>query len=202
VLTQISEILNSTIVGLTQEDLKQLRKTKREVEKINKKTKALKDNISDTISHLEESSIDTGHYYVQVLDYLREMAHSISFINKPSLDHVDNNHKALLEVQVEELTDMTRMIREFVRQVNQIINDNDTNQIPEVIEKQSRILKFIDTSRKKQVKRIKANEVGTRNSMLFLGILSESKNLMLQSVNLLKSYRDFTDYVNGNSEVV
>jgi Na+/phosphate symporter len=94
------------------------------------------------------------------------------------------------------------MIREFVRQVNQIINDNDTNQIPEVIEKQSRILKFIDTSRKKQVKRIKANEVGTRNSMLFLGILSESKNLMLQSVNLLKSYRDFTDYVNGNSEVV
>ncbi len=201
-LTQISEILNSTIVGLTQEDLKQLRKTSREVEKINKKTKALKDNISDTISRLEESSIDTGHYYVQVLDYLREMAHSISFINKPCLDHVDNNHKALLEVQIEELTDMTRMIREFVRQVNQIINDNDTNQIPEVIEKQSRILKFIDTSRKKQVKRIKANEVGTRNSMLFLGILSESKNLMLQSVNLLKSYRDFTDYVNGNSEVV
>jgi len=201
-LTQISEILNSTIVGLTQEDLKQLRKTKREVEKINKKTKKLKDNISDTISHLEESSIDTGHYYVQVLDYLREMAHSISFINKPCLDHVDNNHKALLEIQVEELTDMTRMIREFVRQVNHIINDNDTNQIPEVIEKQSRILKFIDTSRKKQVKRIKANEVGTRNSMLFLGILSESKNLMLQSVNLLKSYRDFTDYVNGNSDVV
>jgi phosphate/sulfate permease len=201
-LTQISEILNSTIVGLTQEDLKQLRKTSREVEKINKKTKALKDNISDTISRLEESSIDTGHYYVQVLDYLREMAHSISFINKPCLDHVDNNHKALLEVQVGELTDMTRMIREFVRQVNQIINDNATNQIPEVIEKQSRILKFIDTSRKKQVKRIKANEVGTRNSMLFLGILSESKNLMLQSVNLLKSYRDFTDYVNGNSEVV
>lgn len=201
-LTQISEILSSTIVGLTQEDLKQLRKTKREVEKINKKTKKLKDNISDTISRLEESSIDTGHYYVQVLDYLREMAHSISFINKPCLDHVDNNHKALLEVQVEELTDMTRMIREFVRQVNQIINNNDTNQIPEVIEKQSRILKFIDTSRKKQVKRIKANEVGTRNSMLFLGILSESKNLMLQSVNLLKSYRDFTDYVNGNTEVV
>ena len=130
------------------------------------------------------------------------MAHSISFINKPCLDHVDNNHKAFLEVQVEELTDMTRMIREFVRQVNQIINDNDTNQIPEVIEKQSRILKFIDTSRKKQVKRIKANEVGTRNSMLFLSILSESKNLMLQSVNLLKSYRDFTDYVNGHSEPV
>ncbi|MCD4683298.1 MAG: inorganic phosphate transporter, partial [Bacteroidales bacterium] len=73
-LTRISEILSSTIVGLTQEDLKQLRKTSREVEKINKKTKKLKDNISDTISHLEESSIDTGHYYVQVLDYLREMA--------------------------------------------------------------------------------------------------------------------------------
>ena len=201
-LTKISEILNSTIIGLTHEDLKQLRKTYREVEKINKKTKSLKDNISDTISHLEESSVETGHFYVQSLDYLREMAHSITFINKPSLDHVDNNHKALLQIQAEELMDLTRMIREFIRQVIQLINENDFMLVNDVIEKQQRILKFIDTSRKKQVKRIKANEVGTRNSMLFLGLLSESKNLMLQSVNFLKSYRDFADYVNDNSEVV
>ncbi len=201
-LTKISEVLNSTINGLIQEDLKQLRKSVREVEKINKKTKSLKDNLSDTISHLEESSVDTGHFYVQSLDYLREMAHSISFINKPSFDHVDNNHKALLQIQSEELMDLTLMIREFVRQLIQVINENDFMLVNDLIEKQQKILKFIDISRKKQVKRIKANEVGTRNSLLFLGLLSESKSLMLQSVNFLKSYRDFADFVNGNSKEV
>ena len=67
--------------------------------------------------------------------------------------------------------------------------------LDEAIEKQAKILKFIDTSRKKQVKRIKANEVGTRNSMLFLGLLSEGKNLLLQGINMLKSQRDFTNYI-------
>lgn len=45
------------------------------------------------------------------------------------------------------------------------------------------------------MKRIKANKVGTRNSMLFLGLLSEGKNLMLQSINVIKVQRDFTDFV-------
>jgi len=200
ILIKISEILYLSIDGLSKEDFKQLKKSYKEVEKINIKTKELKDNISNTISHLEEDSIETGHYYVQVLDYLREMAHSISFINKPCLDHVDNNHKALLEIQIEELMDLTRMIREFLNEVNQLIKNQDFTQINEVVERQSKILKFIDTSRKKQVKRIKANEVGTRNSMLFLAILSETKNLMLQSINLLKSQRDFSTYIDGTTD--
>ena len=198
ILTKISQILYLSIDGLSREDLKQLKKSSAEVDKINKKTKDLKDNISITISRLEESSVESGHYYVQVLDYLREMAHSIAFINKPCLDHVDNNHKALLEIQIEELMDLTRMMREFLKKLNRQIGEHDFTKVNEIVESQSKILKFIDTSRKKQVKRIKANEVGTRNSMLFLSLLSESKNLMLQSVNLLKSHRDFTIYVNGS----
>jgi len=192
ILTKISEVLYHSVDGLSKEDLKQLKKSYKEVQKINNKTKELKDNISETISRLETDSIENGHYYVQVLDYLREMAHSISFINKPCLDHVDNNHKALLEVQIEELMDITRMIREFLKRINQLILEQDFTQVNEILESQSKVLKFVDTSRKKQVKRIKANEVGTRNSMLFLSILSETKNLMLQSINLFKSHRDFT----------
>lgn len=197
ILTRISEILYLSVDGLSREDLKQLKKAHKEVEKINKKTKELKNSISLTISNLEESSIETGQYYVQVLDYLREMVHSISFINRPCLDHVDNNHKALLGVQIEELMDLTRMIREYSKKIIQLIRENNFSKVNETIDAQSRILKFIDTSRRKQVKRIKASEVGTRNSMLFLNILSESKNLMLQSINLLKAHRDFAKVANG-----
>jgi Na+/phosphate symporter len=132
---------------------------------------------------------------VQVLDYLREMAHSITFINKPILDHIDNNHKSLLEIQIEELTDITRMTRELIRTVNTTIKSNEFDAVNELVEKQNRILKYIDTSQKKQVKRIKANEVGTRNSMLYLGLLSESKNLLLHTINVLKAQRDFATHV-------
>jgi phosphate/sulfate permease len=200
VLTQISEIMSSSVAGLSSEDLKELKKTYKDVEKLNKKTKKLKDHISDTISHLEENSVETGHYYVQVLDYLREMAHSITFINKPIYDHIDNNHKSLLEIQLEELSDITRMTRELIRTVNEAIKRNKFEELNELIEKQNRILKYIDTARKKQVKRIKLNEVGTRNSMLYLGLLSESKNLILHSINVFKAQRDFATHVQDGAK--
>jgi len=198
IMSKVSEILGNSIDGLANEDLKKLKKSYKDVGKINSKTKSLKDNVSETISHLEENSIETGHYYVQVLDYLREIAHSTTFISKPSFDHVDNNHKPLIAIQVEEIFDMTRMIKDLIGDINESLKSGDYSTIADIIYNQQKLLKFIDTLQKKQVKRIKANEVGTRNSILFLGILSESKNLVLQSLNVLKAHRDFINVANGN----
>jgi len=198
-LTRFSDILGTAIEGLSKEDLKMLRKAYKDLEKTSKKTKDLKNNISETINHLEENSVETGHYYVQVLDYLREINHSINFIVKPGLDHVDNNHKSFIPMQVEELFDMTRMIREIISEINQTIKTGNYENVGDHILKQQKIIRFIDTSRKKQVKRIKANEVGTRNSMLFLNILSESRSLLLHLINLLKAQRDFSALVNDES---
>jgi len=200
-MVKVSDILASTFEGLSKSDLKKLRKVHKDLEKVNKKIKGYKDNVDDTIKHLEDSSIETGHYYVQVIDYLREIAHSISFITKPCYDHVDNHHKELLPVQLEELLDMTRMIRNLIGDINESIRTNDYSVLDKIVEDQTKTLKFIDTSRKKQVKRIKANEVGTRNSMLFLAVLSESKNLLLQSVNLIKAQRDFSNFANENGDL-
>ncbi|MBN2172659.1 MAG: inorganic phosphate transporter [Bacteroidales bacterium] len=192
ILSKIAEIYIQTIEGLSDENLRKLRRIYKEVEKINLKTKDLKDNIGAIINHLEDSSIESGFYYVQVLDYLREIAHSITFISKPSLEHVDNHHKALLPVQIEEFKEISEKTEEFIQAVNDAIKKQQYTELPNIIELQQLILKMVDNSRKKQVKRIKSNEVGTRNSMLFLGILSETKNLMLQTVNMLKSHRDFS----------
>ncbi|MEZ5198696.1 MAG: inorganic phosphate transporter [Bacteroidales bacterium] len=98
IMSEVSDAFSQTIEGLSTEDLKKLRHTHKEVDKINQNTKELKDNMSRIIKHLDESSEDSGHFYVQILDYLREIAHSITYLNKPSLDHVDNHHKALLPV--------------------------------------------------------------------------------------------------------
>jgi hypothetical protein len=42
-----------------------------------------------------------------------------------------------------------------------------------------------------QIKRIKAREVNTRNSVLFFNIITETKNMLLHAINLIKSHRDF-----------
>jgi hypothetical protein len=201
VLAKVSEMYTMVLEGLENEDIKILRNVNREVETLNSNTKDLKHNISHTIKHLEKSAVETGQYYVQVIDYLREIVHSITFISKPVYTHVDNNHKPLLPVQMEELKDIVRMFREFVGSINEMIRKQNYQAMPDLIAHQQKIIKYLDTSRKKQVKRIKDNEVGTRNSILFLNILSETRGLMLQMINMLKANRDFISFAKGNNEI-
>jgi phosphate/sulfate permease len=201
VLKKIPEIFGLIVRGLSEESPKMLRHAQEESNKINKETKQLKNNLNITISKLEDSMIDTGLYYVQMIDYLREIAHSVNFIIKPSFDHVANNHKNLLPAQIDELQDIARMILDLISDMNRMIRQHSSENLPEIIIQQGKVIKFIDTCRKKQVKRIKLNEVGTRNSLLYFNILSESKNLMLQLINLIKAHRDFTEVVNGVSHL-
>ncbi len=42
-----------------------------------------------------------------------------------------------------------------------------------------------------QIKRIKAKEVNTRNSVLFFNTITETKNMLLHAINLIKAHRDF-----------
>jgi hypothetical protein len=39
--------------------------------------------------------------------------------------------------------------------------------------------------------------VGTKNSMLLLSILSEARNILIYSVNLMKIQNDFTKLIKG-----
>ena len=187
----VNEYYQDIIESIVNEDLKQIKKVSKEIKKLNSDVKELKGNLNLTISKLHEDSIETGHYYVQVIDYLRELAHNITFISKPCHDHINNNHKSLIEVQIEELNVLKQKVNDILKNVEQTIIKMDYKQVDQIIAMQQEILNVIAAKNKKQIKRIKREEVGTKNSLLYLAILSETKNLLLNAINLLKSQRDF-----------
>lgn len=185
---------SETIVGLTHEDRKSLKKVCKRVDDLNTEAKYLKNNVHNTLSKLQEEEGETGHFYVQVIDYLREMAHALSYISNPSYDHVDNNHKPLLKIQIEELDNLKDNVNDLFESIIFTIEKSKFENIPVLIEKQQEILDKLKEGRKKQIKRIKKDEAGTRNSILYLGILNEIKNFLLQSINAVKAQRDFVEY--------
>jgi phosphate/sulfate permease len=194
----VSEILEevpitffSVIKGLANEDLRKLRKKSRQASEFNKKAKYLKDNLHQTIDQLEEDSVDTGHYYVQVLDFLREITRSVYFIAKTATVHIDNNHRGLLPGQVEELNKLNVKIAAMYQDILQSIREHRYTEISNIIDQQAEILKLIEEINKKQIKRIKNQEAGTKNSLMYLGILSEMKSILFYTINLVKSQRDF-----------
>ena len=190
-LAKVEKIFRKTIKGLTNEDRKLLKSLKENVLELNADAKKLKYNVHKVLRKLDAESLETGPYYVQVIDYLREIAHSLTFVTNPSFDHIDNNHKGLIEEQVIELTTTAEKLSELFNLIGLIIKTNDFSQNDKAYELQAEILNYLNKIRKNQVKRIKKNETGTKNSILFLAIVNESKNLVLQSINLLKAQRDF-----------
>ncbi|HUW04623.1 MAG TPA: inorganic phosphate transporter [Williamwhitmania sp.] len=185
------EIYNQTLVGLSTEDRKLLKKINARVDDLNFDAKKLKLNLTTTLQKFRADSVETGHFYVQVIDYLREIAHSLTFVTGPSFQHIDNNHKGFNKVQQNEIKDINLKISKLFEHIIKMVSDNDFTDIPIVINMQQDILETINIARKNQIKRIKSNETGTRNSILYLGILNESKNMLLQTINLLKAQRDF-----------
>jgi len=200
-LNKIGNSLSNTITYFEKGDLKNLKLTFYEFEKVNINTKALKDNVSKAINKLEESAVESGHYYVQVVGYLREISHCTFFIIQPLMKHLDNSHKTLLPVQFNELNKIQTRVNDLIGVVKNAMHDQDFTGLDKIIDEQRESLKLIKDIRKNQVKRIKENMIGTRNSMLMFNILEEYKNIILYMVNLLKSQRDFINFINGDEVV-
>ena len=197
-LSSITAIYDNLIIGLEKEDRKILKDVKKDIKVINKQSKHLKDNVYKTIKKFDKDSISTSHFYVQVLDYLRETAHCLEYMIKPSIEHVDNDFTRLLDLQFDELNNTSKRIKEFYSVIFDVIQTKSYERVDEIIQLREKLIAEIEINRKLQIKRLKHNEVGSKNSMLYLGLLHETKNLLLHTVNLVKAQRDFDNFKSNN----
>ncbi|MCB0650312.1 MAG: inorganic phosphate transporter [Saprospiraceae bacterium] len=196
-LENVKIALGEYLTGLAAEDRKLLKKAYEDFEIVYEKTTTLKKNLNKTVDRLNESALESGYYYARVLENLRNVANSTFFLISPSFEHVSNNHRPLTDDQHTELLNINKEITEFLEEAG--INIEQGHEVPSDKLKKERddILLVIRGCRKNQIKRIKHGTVGTRNSMLFFGLLEESKNLILFTSSLLKSHRDLMDIVLG-----
>jgi phosphate/sulfate permease len=195
VMTQVSGLYMKSLISFESEDRKQLKEAVKEVDSLNKRTKKMKTNIYKTVRKLQEESIDSSLYYVQVLDYLRETAHCLTFITNPCWEHLDNNHKTFSEDQFHDLNLLQVKVKTIINKAVGFIEDNNLDQLDVIYEDQVKILDHLRNMRKVQLKRIRREKAGTKISMLYLAILHETQNMMLHLINLIKAQRDFTNYV-------
>jgi len=209
VLSECNKNVTSTVISMSmlyyltlenffRENRRGLKKVRQEIKELNKHSKELKYNIYITIRQLEEDSVESGPYYVQVLDYIREGAHCVNFIMEHIYEHVENNHAPFNEDQKKEFIFLNEEISVFFNFVLNHLKQGKFDDLSEIIEKQKHILDIIAKMNKKQVKRIKKGESGTKTSLLYFNVLAETKNLMLYTLNILKAQRDFVIYSREN----
>ena len=190
-VVSVNHILSLGVESFLSEDRSGLKKAQQACIEFSKKAKKNKDKVYSTVSKLTEGSVETSHYYVQMMDYKREMAHSIHFTIDPLAKHIENNHKPFTKDQQKELTELLTQIDTFFNFALHTAKENQFENVDNLATEREKLFKMLNIIEKSQVKRIKNKEVNTRNSLLFFKIISETKNLLLHTVNLVKAYRDF-----------
>jgi phosphate/sulfate permease len=189
-IIQANKVYSESITNFLNEERSDLKEALKLKDDLNKRAKKQKNKVLNVISKIEKN-VDSGHFYVQVVDYQRELAHSLNFLVEPLYEHVNNNHRPFNKSQIKEMQKLRKNIDSFYISFIELVEHNNFDEIPDLIIQRDEILETLENFEIMQIRRIKAGEVNTRNSVLFFNIISETKNMLLHSINLIKAHRDF-----------
>jgi len=187
-------IFSLGIEGFLNEDSNKIKLAEKACIDFSKRSKRNKEKVYSTVQVLSDGKLDTGHYYVQMMNYKREMAHANHFIINPIITYSDNNHKPFTAEQNAELLKLIVQMDEFFNFALHTVKENKFENIETLIADRDKILEVLAKLEKNQITRIKNKEVNTRNSLLYFKINSEAKNLLLHTVNTIKAQRDFITF--------
>ena len=194
VFEQMSRIYSETLKGLASEDLKSLKNLYKEARDLYELEKNRKDyEMLPTLHKLQEDAVNTGHYYVQVLSYLYEISKSLLFIAKSGYEYIDNNHIGLDKNQAADLEKLNNEVSDVYQSIAQMLRTLDYSNFEQVLAQRDNIFNIFVNNIKSQIKRVKEKESTTRNSILFLDIVNETKTMLLQSRNMMRAQRQFME---------
>lgn len=190
-MEQMTSIYSQTLYGLFNEDRKLLKEMTRQADEMYEKAHERKHQILPILRQLEENSVSRGHYYVQIADYLNEVAKALVHITRPSYDHIDNNHQGLSADQVSDLRRINSGVEEVYQRFNNMLKTDDYSDLDATLQKRDALFELLVEAIKNQVKRVIDNDSSAKSSMLYLAIITETKTMLLQTRNLIKSQKHF-----------
>jgi len=183
-----NRIYTSAINGLAVQDLKLLKKNRKQIEKLSNEIDELRDNIFYFIKNLEEPSLSASNFYINILGYLQDMTQSLDYISKSSHKHVNNNHKKLKFSQIKELKDLDARMETLFSTTQTAFESRSFEKIGAVLNEKSEVFDLVRQKIQKQVERTRTEESSPKNTTLYFGLLLETKDLLTATMNLLEEY--------------
>jgi len=185
-IMQIAKLLFLTFENFSKEKHKELKAIKKQGKKLNKNIRNLKADVPTTLKAFQDNELESGHNYVQVVDHLKEAANSLYHVITPAYNHINNNH-SLDNLQEKELKQFNEEVNEFFNFSISLMTSGNEEHLDEFTEKRNQLIDSVNSIIKNRIKILKKKQKGTKVSMTYIEMLTETKNLILQVVQLVKA---------------
>jgi phosphate/sulfate permease len=191
-----NEIYKNTIHGLATENVDTLKKNKRSVKKLENEISTLRDELYYFIKELDEDSVKASKFFIGLIDCLEDMCQSLELLNKKCQKHVSNKHKKIKYTQIKALKTIENELEDLFSEIRFTFDLNDFDQIKDILPKKEILFSSINSRIQDQVSRTRTEESSPKNTTLFFGILSETKDLIAATMNLIELY-----YIEYDSDI-
>lgn len=194
-MEQVSSIYNHMLVALFTENRRLLKETMTESEDLYHQANQRKYHIMKTLKLLQDHNVETGHFYIQVVDYLTEVSKALLHCTRPAYQHIENHHRGLTKEQIMDLKLVNDGVDNIFSKINSMLREKNFSDLDEVLTMRDSLFGVIAQAIKNQIYRLKEGNMSTKASMLYLNILNETKTMVLQSRNLIKSQGYFLSMI-------
>ncbi len=189
-------IYNHMLVSLFTENRHELKNMVAESERMYREASARKYAIVSVIKQLEAQKVETAHYYVQIVDYLCEVSKALLHCTRPAYEHINNNHHGLSGAQIQDLKAVNDGVDDIFKQIAEILEKRKFEELDDIMSKRDDLFDMIALTIKRHITRVQEDpHASTRAGALFLNLLSETKTMVLQSRNLIKSEAYFLNVI-------
>ena len=192
-MESVTRIYGRTIVAVFKENRKVLRDMVKESNELFYAAREQKYALLAMMKKLEKQAIITAPFYVQVVDYMSETTKALIHITRPAFDHIDNNHTGFTKEQIVDLKEVNDAVEEIFSSINSMLRNRDFKDMSTILEKRDMLFDKIDEIIKNQLRRMRVEHLSTSASILFFNILNETKTMVLQSRNIMKSLEHFVE---------
>jgi len=189
-LNEINQTLNQSFEGLFTLNRTILKINKKETKKIQKWTNIIIANIFKTLRLLHKQDMVQTQAYAQIINALQEISESQRDAVLRADTHINNNHKGLLKVQIEELSQIRNCLDELLSRTADAFLKGEYVDYQYIRSRFNKLKKLANEFDKNQIKRIQDESSKTRLSILFYALMADCMKVAEQTLNLLGIFQE------------
>jgi len=197
VISQTYDIYDNVIKGLSKSDLRALSVAKKNAQELLDEVNDLKNGIYFFLKRMDETSVSATRFYISLLGIMSDLIEDLIYISNVSHQHVNNNHAALKDKQIQDLNDifesLSSVFKEGIEAFNLEFSDKEFN---DVLIQKSQNFDLLNQKIEDQILRTKA-ETSAKNTALYFNILIRTKDLILHKFELVEEFYQVSRKLNA-----
>ncbi|WP_185851801.1 inorganic phosphate transporter [Blattabacterium cuenoti] len=206
ILESIENLYKKSIEGITQENFKNLRESRKILLKVKENFSKIHNSLIRVLRKTRNSEPIAGILYIHICNKTKEIIESAEIITNRTLFHVMNSHKPLKYKQKKNLVILEHLMIEHFNIIKKITIDDNRNRTYNNRKEGNdpttkiKILRKIEEQINQQVMGIIHKKYGTKNTLLMLDVLLQSKKITENIEDIISLYKTYYGSSNFNKK--